>query len=134
VAVHKLPVKSLNLLTFQMTKVPNLGGVKKSIKVRVPTTTILIPTAQVPDISNFRFFLIRHMSRSVFVPNRVLTQMPPSQRRLLSSSARSFSTSARCGQKPVMNRYSRRVTQPKDQGASQVNRVHSTHTLCLISK
>jgi dihydroxy-acid dehydratase len=34
---------------------------------------------------------------------------------------RSFSTTtAQCAENPVMNRYSRVVTQPKDQGASQV--------------
>ena len=42
-----------------------------------------------------------------------------SRRRLLSST-RNFTTSAKCHEKPVMNRYSRIVTQPKDQGASQV--------------
>ncbi|KAK7048406.1 dihydroxy-acid dehydratase [Favolaschia claudopus] len=35
------------------------------------------------------------------------------------SRGRSFSTTAQCADKPIMNRYSRRVTQPKDQGASQ---------------
>ena len=34
-------------------------------------------------------------------------------------SSRTFSTTARSHDKPVMNRYSRIVTQPKDQGASQ---------------
>ncbi|KAJ7250820.1 dihydroxy-acid dehydratase [Mycena haematopus] len=32
---------------------------------------------------------------------------------------RAFSTTAQCADKPIMNRYSRRITQPKDQGASQ---------------
>ncbi|KIM43221.1 hypothetical protein M413DRAFT_444030 [Hebeloma cylindrosporum] len=32
---------------------------------------------------------------------------------------RKFATSAKCHEKPIMNRYSRIVTQPKDQGASQ---------------
>ncbi|KAF9533143.1 dihydroxy-acid dehydratase [Crepidotus variabilis] len=32
---------------------------------------------------------------------------------------RSFSSSSKCSDKPVMNRYSRLVTKPKDQGASQ---------------
>ncbi|KAJ3976944.1 dihydroxy-acid dehydratase [Lentinula raphanica] len=36
-----------------------------------------------------------------------------------SSSSRLFSSSAKCQDKPIMNRYSRIVTQPKDQGASQ---------------
>ncbi|KAJ3881704.1 dihydroxy-acid dehydratase [Lentinula edodes] len=36
-----------------------------------------------------------------------------------SSSSRFFSSSAQCQDKPIMNRYSRVVTQPKDQGASQ---------------
>ncbi|RDB17988.1 putative dihydroxy-acid dehydratase, mitochondrial [Hypsizygus marmoreus] len=40
------------------------------------------------------------------------------KRRLLNAS-RTFSTSSRCQEKPIMNRYSRVVTQPKDQGASQ---------------
>ncbi|KAF8158126.1 dihydroxy-acid/6-phosphogluconate dehydratase [Crassisporium funariophilum] len=47
--------------------------------------------------------------------------MPPkslASRRLLSSK-RGLATSARCQDKPIMNRYSRVVTQPKDQGASQ---------------
>lgn len=34
--------------------------------------------------------------------------------------ARALYTSAPCRDKPVMNRHSRIVTQPKDQGASQV--------------
>ncbi|PBK75092.1 dihydroxy-acid dehydratase [Armillaria solidipes] len=37
----------------------------------------------------------------------------------LSRSTRSFWSSAACRDKPVMNKYSRIVTQPKDQGASQ---------------
>ncbi|KAJ3791247.1 dihydroxy-acid dehydratase [Lentinula aff. detonsa] len=36
-----------------------------------------------------------------------------------SSSSRFFSSSAKCQDKPIMNRHSRIVTQPKDQGASQ---------------
>ncbi|KAJ3825850.1 dihydroxy-acid dehydratase [Lentinula raphanica] len=36
-----------------------------------------------------------------------------------SSSSRLFSSSEKCQDKPIMNRYSRIVTQPKDQGASQ---------------
>ncbi|GAV99906.1 dihydroxy-acid and 6-phosphogluconate dehydratase [Lentinula edodes] len=36
-----------------------------------------------------------------------------------SSSSRFFSSSVKCQDKPIMNRYSRVVTQPKDQGASQ---------------
>ncbi|KAJ3773213.1 dihydroxy-acid dehydratase [Lentinula raphanica] len=36
-----------------------------------------------------------------------------------SSSSRLFSSSSKCQDKPIMNRYSRIVTQPKDQGASQ---------------
>ncbi|KAI0057817.1 dihydroxy-acid dehydratase [Artomyces pyxidatus] len=43
-----------------------------------------------------------------------------SKKRVLRSVVRSFGTTAAKGeQKPVMNRYSRNVTQPKDQGASQ---------------
>lgn len=42
-----------------------------------------------------------------------------SRRRLLSST-RNFTTTAKCHEKPILNRYSRIVTQPKDQGASQV--------------
>ena len=43
-------------------------------------------------------------------------------RRLLSSNKkRAFATTARCSEKPIMNRHSRIVTQPKDQGASQVD-------------
>ena len=45
------------------------------------------------------------------LPARALLR--PSPRRLLSSSAPS------CTDKPVMNRYSRMVTKPKSQGASQ---------------
>ncbi|KAF9013259.1 dihydroxy-acid dehydratase [Cyathus striatus] len=47
--------------------------------------------------------------------------MPPkylAQKRILISS-RSFSSSARCADKPILNRHSRIITQPKDQGASQ---------------
>ncbi|KZT73717.1 dihydroxy-acid and 6-phosphogluconate dehydratase [Daedalea quercina L-15889] len=44
----------------------------------------------------------------------------PSKRACLTTSRRCLSTSgARCAEKPVMNRYSRTVTQPKTQGASQ---------------
>lgn len=43
-------------------------------------------------------------------------------RRLLTSNKkRAFATTARCSEIPVMNRHSRIVTQPKDQGASQVD-------------
>ncbi|KAJ7600635.1 dihydroxy-acid dehydratase [Mycena floridula] len=40
-------------------------------------------------------------------------------KRTICSSSRAFSTSSKCCTKPVMNRYSRAVTKPKDQGASQ---------------
>lgn len=41
-------------------------------------------------------------------------------RGLKKGSCRSFATSVtRCNEKPIMNRYSRTVTQPKSQGASQ---------------
>ncbi|KAI0050397.1 dihydroxy-acid and 6-phosphogluconate dehydratase [Auriscalpium vulgare] len=43
-----------------------------------------------------------------------------SSKHALKTSLRSFGTTAvRCDEKPIMNRYSRTVTQPKDQGASQ---------------
>ena len=43
-------------------------------------------------------------------------------RRLLhSNKKRALATTARCCEKPIMNRHSRIVTQPKDQGASQVH-------------
>ena len=43
-------------------------------------------------------------------------------RRLLSSNKkRTLATTTRCSEKPIMNRHSRIVTQPKDQGASQVD-------------
>ncbi|KAG2010257.1 dihydroxy-acid dehydratase, variant 2 [Coprinopsis cinerea AmutBmut pab1-1] len=48
--------------------------------------------------------------------------MPPKYlpiRRQWLRSARGLSTTARCSDKPVLNRYSRIITQPKDQGASQ---------------
>ncbi|THV00815.1 dihydroxy-acid and 6-phosphogluconate dehydratase [Dendrothele bispora CBS 962.96] len=49
-----------------------------------------------------------------------MIRRPRSSKPLWSSSSRSFSSfSARQNEKPVLNRYSRAVTQPKDQGASQ---------------
>lgn len=56
-----------------------------------------------PINNNFIFFFPSTMSR----------------RRVLSST-RNFTTTAKCHEKPILNRYSRIVTQPKDQGASQV--------------
>lgn len=42
-------------------------------------------------------------------------------RRLLTSNKkRAFATSQTCSEIPILNRHSRIVTQPKDQGASQV--------------
>ncbi|KZP33685.1 dihydroxy-acid dehydratase [Athelia psychrophila] len=42
-----------------------------------------------------------------------------SARKGLKGSPKTFSSTATCEEKPIMNRYSRTVTQPKDQGASQ---------------
>ncbi|KAH9936382.1 dehydratase family-domain-containing protein [Fomitopsis serialis] len=48
------------------------------------------------------------------------SSLHPSRRSCLTTSRRCLSSSrARCAEKPVMNRYSRTVTQPKTQGASQ---------------
>ena len=53
--------------------------------------------------------------------SRIMLPRSLAHRRLLSSSKkRAFATTARCPEKPIMNRHSRIVTQPKDQGASQV--------------
>jgi hypothetical protein len=41
-------------------------------------------------------------------------------RRGATGPSRAFSSTAKCEDKPILNRYSRTVTQTKDQGASQV--------------
>jgi dihydroxy-acid dehydratase len=48
--------------------------------------------------------------------------------------SRSFSTTAQCADKPILNRYSRIITQPKDQGASQVHllQFESSHSLTFV--
>jgi hypothetical protein len=57
-----------------------------------------------------------------FLPSRLMLPRTLAHRHLLSSNKkRAFATTARCFEKPIMNRHSRIVTQPKDQGASQVD-------------
>ena len=48
----------------------------------------------------------------------------------LRRSSRALSTTAKCQEKPIMNRYSRLITQRKDQGASQVCRAYACREYC----
>lgn len=52
-----------------------------------------------------------HSWNAAALPARALLRRSP--RRLLSTSA------VACSEKPILNRYSRTITKPKDQGASQ---------------
>jgi hypothetical protein len=53
-------------------------------------------------------------------PDAMHAKIAASSARAYTNASRSFCTTVRCAEKPVMNRHSRIVTQPKDQGASQV--------------
>ena len=99
----------------------NLAEFKSTIKVRVPTLRLPI-------------FIFCHLSRYLFFRFWFFI-MPPRPKWLLSPSSRSFCTTSPCNnQNPILNRYSRRVTQPKDQGASQVNAsLQPLHPQCSSS-
>jgi hypothetical protein len=58
----------------------------------------------------------------IFLPSRLMLPKTLAHRHLLSSNRkRAFASTARCFEQPIMNRHSRIVTKPKDQGASQVD-------------